>query len=144
MPYKDRYLVSKKFGMLFEPFIFADTFGFTVYNGSISEEEIIEIFEKYKDELGIDFSFHTSSLCYETNDYCWYIYPYKGEIKDNILVISDEVKFSKYWQRSVYNPDINNPALKKILSTFRENKIFYASDLCGTDFKQAIDFEILR
>ena len=48
------------------------------------------------------------------------------------------------WQRSVYNPDINNPALKKILSTFRENKIFYASDLCGTDFKQAIDFEILE
>ena len=80
----------------------------------------------------------------ETQDYCWYIYPYKGEIKDDILVISDEVKFNKYWQRSVYNPDINNPALKKILSTFRENKIFYASDLCGTDFKQAIDFEILR
>ena len=80
----------------------------------------------------------------ETNNYCWYIYPYKGEIKDDILVISDEVKFDKHWQRNVYNIDIDNKVLKKILSTFRENNIFYASDLCGTDFKQCIDFEILR
>lgn len=69
VPYKDRHLVDRKFGMLFEPFLFADTFGFTVYNGSISEYEVVEIFEKYKGELRIDFSFHISSLCYETNDY---------------------------------------------------------------------------
>ena len=31
VPYKDRQLVNKKFGMLYEPFIFADTFGFTIY-----------------------------------------------------------------------------------------------------------------
>lgn len=70
VPYKDRHLVSKKFGLLYEPFIFADTFGFTVYNGSISEEEILEIFDKKKLEVGIDFSFHSHNLCYETNDYC--------------------------------------------------------------------------
>ena len=30
------------------------------------------------------------------------------------------------------------------LKTFKENKIFYASNLCGTEFKQAIDFEIRK
>lgn len=69
VPYKDRHLVSKKFGLLYEPFIFADTFGFTVYNGSISEEEILEIFDKCKTEVGINFFFHIYNLCYETNDY---------------------------------------------------------------------------
>ena len=70
VPYRDRHLVSKKFGLLYEPFIFADTFGFTVYNGSISEEEVLEIFDKCKLELKIDFYFHAYNLCYETNDYC--------------------------------------------------------------------------
>ena len=30
------------------------------------------------------------------------------------------------------------------LQTFRENKIFYATDLVGTDFKQCIDFSIRK
>ena len=78
------------------------------------------------------------------DNYCWYVYPYKGEISSDMLVISDEVKFDRHWQRNLYNIDIDNPTLKRLLNTFRENNIFYASDLCGTDFKQAIDFEILR
>lgn len=80
----------------------------------------------------------------EENNYCWYIYPYKGEIQDDILVISDEVKLDRHWQRNIYNIDINNITLKRLLNTFTENNIFYASDLCGTDFKQCIDFEIRR
>lgn len=67
--YKERFLVDRKFEMLYEPFLFADTFGFTVYNGSIEEEVVLEIFEKYKQELEIDFSFHVNNMCYETNDY---------------------------------------------------------------------------
>ena len=67
--YKERNLVNKKFGLLFEPFLFADTFGFTVYTGSISEEEICDIFFKCKSELEIDFDFHINNLYYETNDY---------------------------------------------------------------------------
>ena len=77
-------------------------------------------------------------------EYCWYIYPYSGKIDDDILVISDEVKLNKHWQRNIYDIDIDNPALKRLLSTFRETNIFYSSDLCGTDFKQVIDFEIRR
>lgn len=80
----------------------------------------------------------------DDNNYCWYIYPYKGEIEEGIIVISDEVKLDRHWQRNIYNIDIPNITLKRLLSTFRENNIFYASDLCGTDFKQVIDFEILR
>ena len=80
----------------------------------------------------------------DNNIYCWYIYPYEGEIQSDILVFSDEVKLDRHWQRNLYNIDIDNIPLKRLLSTFRENNIFYASDQCGTDFNQAIDFEIGR
>lgn len=90
------------------------------------------------------FKFIAEYLFDNVKEYCWYIYPYKGEIKDDILVISDEVKLDRHWQRNVYNIDIDNITLKRLLNTFRENNIFYSSDLCGTDFKQCIDFEILR
>ena len=80
----------------------------------------------------------------ETHNTCWFIKEYKGEIKNNILVFSDVIRESKYFQRDIYNPLIKNEKLKHLLSTFRENNIFYADDLTGTDFKQAIDFEIRR
>ena len=74
----------------------------------------------------------------------WFVYPYYKDIKDNILVISDVIKTSPYWQRDIYNLSVNNDKLRNLCQTFRENRIFYASDLCGTDFKQVIDFEIRR
>ena len=80
----------------------------------------------------------------ESHDTVWFVYPYNKEIKNNILVISDVIKTSPYWQRDIYNLSVNNDKLKKLCNSFRENKIFYASDLCGTDFKQVIDFEIRR
>ena len=91
-----------------------------------------------------EFKFIAEYLFDNVSEYCWYIYPYKGEITDDMLVISDEVKLNRHWQRNVYNIDIDNITLKRLLNTFRENNIFYSSDLCGTDFKQAIDFDILR
>ena len=91
-----------------------------------------------------NFKFIAEYLFDNVKEYCWYIYPYKGEIKDDILVISDEVKLDRHWQRNIYNIDIDNITLKRLLNTFRENNIFYSSDLCGTDFKQCIDFDILR
>lgn len=74
----------------------------------------------------------------------WYIYPYDKEFKDNLVVISDEIKPSKFYQRDIYNVTINNDVLHMILNTFRESNIFYSTDLAGTDFKQAIDFVIRR
>jgi len=74
----------------------------------------------------------------------WFIFPYRGEIDNKTIVISDEIRPSKLWQRDIYHPTINNPVLQKYLNTFRESNIFYATDLCGTDFKQAIDFIILK
>ena len=91
-----------------------------------------------------NFKFIAEYLFDYEKEYCWYIYPYKGEITDDMLVISDEVKLDRHWQRNIYNIDIDNITLKRLLNTFRENNIFYSSDLCGTDFKQVIDFEILR
>lgn len=92
-----------------------------------------------------EFKFIAEYLFDNVSEYCWYVYPYnKNEIADDILVISDEVKLNRHWQRNIYNIDIDNITLKRLLNTFRENNIYYASDLCGTDFKQAIDFDILR
>lgn len=80
----------------------------------------------------------------KTMEKCWFIAPYTKDIKNNILVFSDVIKISKYWQRDIYNPKIRNEKIKNLLSNFRESMIFYASDLCGTDFKQVIDFEIRK
>ena len=66
------------------------------------------------------------------------------EFENNIIVFSDVIKVSKYWQRDIYNISIKNEKIRNLLMTFKENKIFYASDLCGTDFKQVIDFQIRR
>ena len=60
------------------------------------------------------------------------------------LVISDTVKPSPYWQRDIYNTNFPNKRINEILQTFRESNIFYATDLCGTDFKQVIDFSIRK
>lgn len=80
----------------------------------------------------------------ETKDVIWFIYPFSGEFKKNIIVFSDIIKTSPYWQKDIYNPLIKNKTIIDLLKTFRENRIFYSSDLCGTEFKQAIDFEIRR
>lgn len=80
----------------------------------------------------------------ESKDVIWFIYPYSGKLKKNIVVFSDIIKTSPYWQKDIYNPLIKNKTLIDLFKTFRENRIFYATDLCGTEFKQSIDFEIRR
>ena len=80
----------------------------------------------------------------ETKDVIWFIYPYSGKLKNNIIVFSDIIKTSPYWQKDIYNPLIKNKTLVDLFKTFREIRIFYSSDLCGTEFKQSIDFEIRR
>ena len=75
---------------------------------------------------------------------CWFIYPKYSPIKKGTLVFSDTVKIDMLWQRDIYNITIPNNKLKLLLQTFRDGNIFYSDDLCGTDFKQVIDFEIRR
>ena len=80
-----------------------------------------------------------------SRDIAWFIYPYEGEIDDKTIVISDKILPSPYYQRDIYNLSIGNDRLKRLINTtFREQNIFYASDLVGTDFKQVIDFSIRR
>ena len=74
----------------------------------------------------------------------WFIYPYKKEFNKKLLVISDIIKTSRYYQRNIYNITINNVNLQQLLNTFRESNIFYSTDMAGTNFKQVIDFEIRR
>ena len=75
---------------------------------------------------------------------CWFIYPYNKNFGDKFIVFSDEIKISPYWQRDIYNITIKNEKLKHLFQSFREDKIFFSSDMCGTDFKQVIDFNIKR
>ena len=67
VPYEENHKVMYKFGMLFEPFLFADTFGFTIYRNSLPKEKIMSIYQKYKQELNISFDFHLADAYYETN-----------------------------------------------------------------------------
>lgn len=81
----------------------------------------------------------------ETREDAWFIFPYNGEIKDNAIVISDVVRVNNRWQRNIYDTQFKNEKLNRLLyNTFRESKIFYSTDLCGTDFKQVIDFSIKK
>ena len=80
----------------------------------------------------------------ENKDVCWFIKPYNKEFSDKIIVFSDIIKTSIYWQRDIYNISIQNEKLRNLFNTFKENIIFYSSDMCGTDFKQVIDFQIRR
>ena len=80
----------------------------------------------------------------QTNELCFFISPHTKDFKENTIVFSDTIKQSPYWQRDIYNISINNENLKRFFQNFKENKIFYSSDLCGTDFKQVIDFAIKK
>ena len=80
----------------------------------------------------------------ESKNCCWFVFPYKKDFKDDLLVFSDKIKNTIYYQRDIYNPLIYNDTIKAILNTFRESNIFYATDLDGTDFKQCIDFIIKK
>ena len=80
----------------------------------------------------------------ETKNVCWFIFPTNKNPRDDIIVFSDIIKVSDYWQRDIYNPTFRNPKLRDLLQTFRESNIFYATDMCGTDFKQVIDFTIKK
>lgn len=69
-----------------------------------------------------------------TKEICWFIYPKYSEFKKKTIVISDEIKQDIYWQRNIYDLSINNDRIKKIFQTFKENCIFYCSDLCRNRF----------
>lgn len=109
-------------------------------------------YKNYKVLLRIGFKFKSFRFIgeflqdkFEKDKICWFIYPKYSEFTDKIIVISDEIKISRYWQRDIYNLTIKNQKLQKLfIDTFRESNIFYSDDLCGTDFKQAIDFLIRR
>lgn len=105
----------------------------------------------YDVEFRIGFLFNTYKFLgellvdKETFDLVWFIYPYEKEFTSDILVISNVIKTSPLWQRDIYDITLNNKRIHDILrDTFHESMIFYSSDLCGTDFKQVIDFTIKK
>lgn len=61
---------SNGFGMKVEPFILGDLVGLTVYRDSITNEEIMQIYNECKKEVDINFEFHVADGYYETDDWC--------------------------------------------------------------------------
>lgn len=57
------------FGYKQEPFLLGDVIGFTVYRDTITTNEVIEIFNKCKKALNINFEFHLADGYYETNNW---------------------------------------------------------------------------
>lgn len=76
----------------------------------------------------------------------WFIFPYEnGEFKNDLLIFTDEVSTSPYYQKDIYKLTFKNDRIEKLLyNTFRESMIVYSDDLTGTDFKSAIDFLIRK
>lgn len=106
-------------------------------------------YEEYKVlyKIGFEYKYNrwlAELLQDENKDIIWFIRPHRKDFKDKILVFSDIIKPTRYYQRDIYNVSIKNDRIQRILSSFRENCIFYASDLCGTEFKQSIDFIIRK
>lgn len=85
-----------------------------------------------------------AELLEDQENLLWFVYPFEKEFDNDIIVVSDEIKVSQNWQRNIYNLSIKNEKLQNLFDTFTEDKIFFSSDLCGTDFKQVIDFSIRR
>ena len=113
------------------------------------QPKLEESYKKYKCVLRVGFQYmgfkFIGELLQKQDTLVWFIYPYSKEFYKDIIVFSDEVKESIYYQRNIYDISFPNDDLRKLLyNTFRENMIFYSDDLCGTDFKTAIDFEIKK
>lgn len=69
-----------------------------------------------------------------TKEVCWFVKPYYKEFSEKIIVFSDVIKMSELWQRDIYNISIKNDKLRNLFMSFKENKIFYATDLCRHRF----------
>ena len=101
-------LPYKGFGMKQEPFLFGDTFGFTIYRDSLDKNIVLGIYEYFRKALDIDFNMHISDGYYETNDYseggtkyfrgyCIDILStmHKKETKEDLIKLSKELKKQK-------------------------------------------------
>lgn len=82
----------------------------------------------------------------EEKSLIWFIQPYKKEFKKKLIIFSDIISTSVYYQRDIYDVTFKKrkPQLYNLFLTFREGNIFYSDDSCGTDFKQSIDFNIRK
>ncbi|MCM1219438.1 MAG: phage DNA encapsidation protein [Lachnospiraceae bacterium] len=90
------------------------------------------------------FTFLAELRKHKTKSYVWFIYPKYTPIKTNTIVICDTPNESPYMQGDIYNFKYSARLNKLFRETFVENKIFYATDLCGNEFKSVIPFLIKK
>lgn len=90
------------------------------------------------------FKFLAEYLTSNKKEFVWFVKSYYKEFNDDLLVFSDEVRVSPYWNLNPYDNMIPNKKIKMLMDTFRESNIFYSDNLTGTDFKKVINFLIKK
>lgn len=116
---------------------------------SSKQPHLKESIKIYKPILRVVFIYYDfkflATLLENKNKLVWFICPKKTEVKKNTIVIG-QVNESPLYSKNIYNLDyrINEKIRNLISKTFTESNIFYSTDLCGTDFKQCIDFLIKK
>lgn len=84
-------------------------------------------------------------LLYKDNTYKWFIFPKDNtDFKKDTIIFSDIIDDNNLNSPNPYNLKKNNKMLYNIMETFRECNICYCSDLCGTEFKDVINFAIKK
>ena len=102
--------VINDFAFRYEPFLFGDCIGLTIYNGSIEPQIVYDIFDMNKKELNLKFDFHKSNILYQTNDYSdgnvQYFRGYAINLSQNIHKL-ENYKLRKYLKDDfIVNNDI--------------------------------------
>lgn len=83
-----------------------------------------------------EFTFKLDLLIDDNADMTLYVYPYtKPTIPDDMILITDEYALSST-VRSTFKRAIRSEC--KIVELYRQQKICYASNLCGADFKSCL------
>ena len=131
--------IQNDFSYRYEPFLFGDTIGLTIYNGSVDPLIIYEIFDYNKEEMNLKYDFHKCNLLYQTNDYhegnTKYFRGYaihaaeelhkrkndeiRNSINDRNIVDNEEIKRYMYIVKTNHQKAINNAI--NLLSTHNEN-----------------------
>lgn len=84
-------------------------------------------------------------LLSKKNEVAWFIYPKYSAVKENnhAIIFTDEPSPARNVQSNIYDIKHYPSFIKHLfIKTFVKSKIFFATDLCGNEFKDCINFTI--
>lgn len=107
--------------------------------------------KSYKLEMRVIFVYKKfyfiGELLTKKNELAWFIYPKYSGVKENnkAIIFTDEPNACINVQSNIYDLKHYPSFLRNLfIKTFVESNIFYATDLCGNEFKSVINFLIRK